>query len=335
MRLPTIKDVARISGVSVSTVSRVLNKSGYASEDVQARVMETVKLLDYKPNMVARGLKSNTSRTIGLVVTDITNPFFASIAKETEEVLYEKDYNLIICNTSESPEKELRHLKQLYERHVDGILLCSTGKNNEFVRQLAEAGVAIILIDRDYDDLPLDVIKDDNVEGADLLTETVIRKGHRNIALLKGHPDSYASNEREKGYLAALQRNGIKPNSKLIFHAGASGEDVDSIMERILAQQPRPTAIISLNALITKRILAILNTKGLSVPGDMALASYGLEEFKTLYSPSITCIVQQPGRYGKVSAKAIMELLEKGKTGKKRPKQVILFNPELFEGGSV
>ena len=105
MRLPTIKDVARISGVSVSTVSRVLNKSGYASEDVQARVMETVKRLDYKPNMVARGLKSNTSRTIGLVVTDITNPFFASIAKETEEVLYEKDYNLIICNTSESPEK--------------------------------------------------------------------------------------------------------------------------------------------------------------------------------------------------------------------------------------
>ena len=98
MRLPTIKDVARISGVSVSTVSRVLNKSGYASEDVQARVMETVKLLDYKPNMVARGLKSNTSRSIGLVVTDITNPFFASIAKETEEVLYEKDYNLIICS---------------------------------------------------------------------------------------------------------------------------------------------------------------------------------------------------------------------------------------------
>ena len=335
MEFANIKDVARLANVSVSTVSRVLNSSGYASANVRERVIDAVRRLDYKPNLIARGLKNNSLRTIALVVTDITNPFFAAIAKETEDLLSEYDYSLIICNTNERPDKELRHLRQLGERQVDGIFLCGTGQNNEFVKRLAASGVVIIQIDRDYDDLDFDIIKDDNVYGAQLLTEQLINKGYKSIALLRGHPDSRASAEREQGYLFALQKNGITPDRNLIFNAGASGEETQAILKKLLEMQSRPGAIVSLNALIAKKIISEFRTLGIRIPEDMAIASYGLEEFKSLYVPSVTCIVQKPERFGEVSVNLMMERLKKKTDAADSERKCILFAPELFIGESI
>lgn len=336
MGAANIKDLAQLACVSTSTVSRVLNNSGYVSVDARQRVLDAVQKLDYRPNMIARGLKSSTSRTIGLVVTDITNPFFAAIARETEELLSQHDYSLIICNTSERPDKELRHLQLLYERKVDGILLCATGKNNDYVRKLANSDIAVVLIDRDYDDLKMDIIKDDNVYGAQVLTEELINKGHRHIALIKGHPNSRASAEREQGYLAALNKRGIAADPNCIFTAGASGESTENIISSLLDRTPRPTAILSLNASIAKRIISTLNTRKVRIPQDIALASYGLEEFKTLFIPSITCVVQHPERYGEISAKILIERLENKKTeGSDSTRKIVLFSPELFKGDSI
>jgi len=335
MKFANIKEVAQKAGVSVSTVSRVINNSGYASEEAKKRVIDAVSQLNYNANFFAKNLKTRTTRTVGLVITDITNPFFSAIARATEDLLSEYDYNLIICNTNESPDKELRHFKMLYERRVDGILLCGTGKNNDFVKKLIESGVIVILIDRYYEDLDLDVIKDDNIYGAKLLTEQLIAKGHTNIALIKGHINSRASVEREEGYLAALKKHGIEPSAEIIFNAGATGETVQDILDHIWEMNPRPTAILSLNASIAKKFIGILNTRNIRVPQDVALASYGLEEFKTLYVPSITCIVQKPELYGEIAGNLMIERLLNEKNETNGAKKHILFAPDLFVGNSI
>lgn len=332
MKATTIKDVAREAGVSISTVSRVLNNSGYASSSVSEAVKKAVEKLNYRPNSIARSLKINNSFTVGLIVTDITNPFFSTIAKEVENVLSQYNYNLIICNTNESPEKEYKQLKMLTEKRVDGILLCSTGKNNFYIKQLIKQGTVIILIDRRYDELELDIIKDDNEYGSYLLTKYLIQKGHKSIALIKGNPLSNTSNEREQGYIRALQEFSIDYKKDYVYVGGASGEHTVEAVESFLTLPERPSAIFAVNSLIAKHVIMKLNDLDIKVPEQMALVCYGLEEFRTLYKPSITCMVQQPERFGYTAAQLIISRIKDGSGSMKKE---IIFPPEMFIGSSV
>jgi LacI family transcriptional regulator len=332
MSNPTIKDVAKMAGTSIATVSRALRNSGYISDHVREAVQKAVQELDYKPNRIAQSLKNNSSFTIGLVVTDITNPFFAEIAKEAENVLVQYGYNLIICNTDESPEKELNHLKMLEEKRVDGILLCSTGKNNDYVRYLIDKGTIIILIDRRYDELDIDIIKDDNEYGALLLTRYLIQKGHTKIALIKGNPLSVTSNDRAEGYRKALLEKNIPVLPEYIHIGGASGEHAADAVNDILALENRPTAIFGVNSLIARHAIMALNNAEIKVPEQMALACYGLEEFKTLYKPSITCMIQKPERFGYTGAQLVLSRINEGYSTRKKE---VIFPPELFVGDSV
>ncbi len=313
-------------------MSRILNKSGYASEEARKRVLESVAKLDYKPNTIARSLKKNKSQTIGLIVTDITNPFFAAIAKEAENVLSIYDYNLIICNTNEVAEKELRHLKTLFDRRVDGILLCSTGKNNKYIKKLVDSGIVVILIDRYYDELQLDVIKDDNFEGAWLMADYLIKKQHTRIALIRGDRNSSASIDREKGFRSALNDKSIPIVEEYFFTGGASGEYTEDVVYNIMRMDNRPTAIFAFNSLIAKKVIMSLNIKKVSIPDEMALACFGLEEFKTLYRPPITCIIQHPDRFGRMAAQLMVERIRNHSSMVRRE---IIFPPDLYIGESV
>lgn len=332
--MPTIKDVAKLAHVSVSTVSRVLNQSGYVSERVCQDVYAAVRQLGYKPNSIAQSLKKNSSHTIGLIVADITNPYFAAIAKGSENYFSQYGYNLIICNTNESPEKERTHLEMLFDRRVDGILLCSTGRNNEVIQRLLDAGIKIILIDRSCPGLTLDIIKDNNEYGAYLLTNLLIERGHKKIVFLRGDKGSTASTERECGWRSALKENGLSAGSSMVFTAGSSGENTKDVMDSLLSlnEQERPTAVFASNSLIAKQVIMKLNESSVAVPEQMALVCYGLEEFKTLYRPSITCIIQRPDHVGYLSAQLMMERLKD--SGEQAMKEIILA-PELFEGQST
>ena len=330
----TIKDVAKLAGVSVSTVSRVLNRSGYISVATCEKVYDAVRQLDYKPNSIAQSLKKNSSHTIGLVVTDITNPYFAAIAKGAESYFSQYGYNLIICNTNESPKKEKIHLDMLFDRRVDGILLCSTGQNNAAIQSLLKAEVKIILIDRTCPGLTLDIIKDNNEYGAYELTKLLLKRGHTMIAFLRGATGSTASIEREKGWRDALKEEGLPAHDEWIYTTGASGEKVREAIASILSleERVRPTALFACNSLIARQVMMRLNELSIETPKQMALVCYGLEEFKTLYRPSVTCVVQHPDYVGYLSAKLMVERLEED--GEETPKEIILA-PDVFEGQST
>lgn len=330
----TIKDVAKLAGVSVSTVSRVLNRSGYISVATCEKVYDAVRQLDYKPNSIAQSLKKNSSHTIGLVVTDITNPYFAAIAKGAESYFSQYGYNLIICNTNESPKKEKIHLDMLFDRRVDGILLCSTGQNNAAIQSLLKAEVKIILIDRTCPGLTLDIIKDNNEYGAYELTKLLLKRGHTKIAFLRGATGSTASIEREKGWRDALKEEGLPAHDEWIYTTGASGEKVREAIASILSleERVRPTALFACNSLIARQVMMRLNELSIETPKQMALVCYGLEEFKTLYRPSVTCVVQHPDYVGYLSAKLMVERLEED--GEETPKEIILA-PDVFEGQST
>ena len=293
----TIKDVAKLAGVSVSTVSRVLNRSGYISVATCEKVYDAVRQLDYKPNSIAQSLKKNSSHTIGLVVTDITNPYFAAIAKGAESYFSQYGYNLIICNTNESPKKEKIHLDMLFDRRVDGILLCSTGQNNAAIQSLLKAEVKIILIDRTCPGLTLDIIKDNNEYGAYELTKLLLKRGYTKIAFLRGATGSTASIEREKGWRDALKEEGLPAHDEWIYTTGASGEKVREAIASILSleERVRPTALFACNSLIARQVMMRLNELSIETPKQMALVCYGLEEFKTLCVPSKTSPVTAKG----------------------------------------
>lgn len=330
----TIKDVAKLAGVSVSTVSRVLNRSGYISVSTCEKVYDAVRRLDYKPNSIAQSLKKNSSHTIGLVVTDITNPYFAAIAKGAENYFSQYGYNLIICNTNESPKKEKIHLDMLFDRRVDGILLCSTGENNTAIQSLLKAEVKVILIDRTCPGLTLDIIKDNNEYGAYELTKLLLRRGHTRIAFLRGASGSTASIEREKGWRDAMKEEGLPVRDEWIYTTGASGDKVREAIASLLSLEEgmRPTALFACNSLIARQVMMRLNELSIETPKQMALVCYGLEEFKTLYRPSVTCVVQHPDYVGYLSAKLMVERLQED--GEETPKEIILA-PDVFEGQST
>lgn len=207
-------------------------------------------------------------------------------------------------------------------------------QNNAAIQSLLKAEVKIILIDRTCPGLTLDIIKDNNEYGAYELTKLLLKRGHTKIAFLRGATGSTASIEREKGWRDALKEEGLPAHDEWIYTTGASGEKVREAIASILSleERVRPTALFACNSLIARQVMMRLNELSIETPKQMALVCYGLEEFKTLYRPSVTCVVQHPDYVGYLSAKLMVERLEED--GEETPKEIILA-PDVFEGQST
>jgi DNA-binding LacI/PurR family transcriptional regulator len=329
----TIKDVAKKAGVSTATVSRVINRVGYFTPDIEKKVNQAIQELGYRPNAVARSLKCEYTKIIGLIVTDMVNPFLMWTAKTLESTVSNYDYNVIVCSTEEDPQKELKYLKMLIDRRVDGLVLSATGKNNDYIREIVNKKIPVILIDRKYNDLDeLDVILDDNFTGGYLLTKHLIDKGHRKIALIKGHPTSITSEERSRGFLKALTDHGIEVISSYIRIGGRSGEFTRQVVKEFFEMADPPTAVFAVNNLIAKNMIMVMHELNKSFPEDIALVCYGLEEFKTLFKPSLTCVIQKPALMGMRAGEMIIDRI---KTGYNSKRVELVFAPEIFIGDSL
>src|SRR5699024_1670570 len=184
----TIKDIANELGISIATVSRVLNNSEYASKEVKERVLETAKKMKYQPNAVARSLKKYRTNTVGVIIPDISNPYFMTISKGIEDSIQESGYNLIFMSGDENPEKERKQLQVLIEKRVDAVVLATSGKNEEMIKSIGDSGIPIVLVDRKINDdsMDLDMVVEDNVKGAYDLTSRLIKQGHTQIGVING-----------------------------------------------------------------------------------------------------------------------------------------------------
>lgn len=275
--MATIKDIAKKAGVSVATVSYVINNTRWVHEDKRRRVLEAIQELNYVPNAVARGLRVQKSNAISFIVSDITNPFYPDLARACQQVAQSRGYTVNIVNTDDEPGKMSEALKQLRGGKVDGAVLTSAlPDNREEIEQLLKEGYPIVLASRLIEDLQVDSIAADNIRGAMMAVNYLVSLGHRKIAFVNGVEGSYINKTRTNGYLQAMNEAGLHVYPEWLT-SGKARYEASYQTARMLLELPkekRPTAIMNLTDLGAFGVLDAAKDMGVSVPDDLAVMGF-------------------------------------------------------------
>lgn len=313
MKKTSLNDIAQSLNVSKALVSFVLNGQGTQKgirPETQAKVLAKAKELNYKPNHIARELRLGKSQTIGLIVADISNKFYAKIAKQVERVASKHNYNLIICNSDENPEKEVELIEMLKERRVDGIIISTTQKETAVFAQMKREKYPFVLIDRNLPRLSTNFVGIDNYAGAFEATGHLIRNGYQKIGLLKISPAWLSTiKDRELGYRNAIKQNGMRVNTKIIRTIDFTNirQTVRTVLRELIQPPYKIDALFSVNNNITVACMEYLNEIGLRIPQDIAIVSFDdIDLFRFSY-PTITAIAQPVGEIGKVAVTILLE----------------------------
>jgi LacI family transcriptional regulator len=311
MQKITIQDVARRAGTSPSTVSRVLTGNANVSQELQQAVQTAIDELGYRPNLLARSLKTQKTLSVGLLINDLTNPFYSVVACSIEQALANYGYNLILCNINENPEQELHYLQALYDKHVDGIIFAPTGKNGRYVRSLARH-IPLVQFDRQLAGADLDTVMVDNEGGAFQATELMLEKGHQRIVILGWNLELTTNMMRLAGFKRAMRKAQLEPNPDLIViqdHYRYQPSEFVALTHRLLSRDPRPTAIFALNNKFGLAALTAIRDLGLSVPDDVALVVFDDLNTFTLTDPAITAVAQPLSEIGQHCVDLLMTRL--------------------------
>src|SRR5919199_1644565 len=312
----TVRDVARHAGVSTSTVSHVLNRTRFVSDELRDRVVAAMRELHYHPNAAARMLSLKRSNALGLIVSDIRNPFFASVTRGVEDVAQEHGYTLVLCNSDEDVLKESACLKTLESRQVDGVLLASAGVADEHVTRLVHAGYPMVLVDRDLPGLGTPAVLLDNEGAAYSAVRHLIERGHKRIGMLSGRGSISTTTERVAGYQRALREAGLELDDGLVISGESTSEGGAAATHALLDREPPPTAIFSGNNLMSIGALHAITSRNLSVPGDVALV--GFDDFPFPWSdafrPHLTTVAQPTYELGRRAAEMLVHMLNGSST---------------------
>ena len=317
-----IRDVAKAAGVAPITVSRVINNSGTVNAVTRDRVQKAIEELHYVPNTLAKSLRSKQSHTLALILSDITNPFWPTVARGVEDAAAERGFHTILCNTDENPEKEATYLTLLLQRRVDGIIIAPTTNDKERLTMLQRQQVPCVLIDRRVEGFETDVVYGDSREGARLLVEHLLKLGHVRIALING-PDTISSaQDREAGYRQALEEHHLPIDEGLIWRGDFKQATGYRFAAEIVRCQPRPTAIFAANNFIAIGALQALREAGLSIPAEMALVCMDDIPHVSAIDPFLTVATQPAYDMGATAARLLIERLTASHT--LQPREVIL-----------
>jgi LacI family transcriptional regulator len=290
--MPTIQDVAKLAGVAPITVSRVINNSGYTSEETRVRVEAAITTLGYIPNTLARGLRSKRTHTLALVMTDITNPFFTQIARGVEDSASRLGYTVIYCNTDESEDKEDKYINILLQKQVDGILLVPACSNSKSVKLLHSNDIPVVLLDRTIPDVQTDLVRSDSEGGAYQLIKQLIEVGHNSIVTITGPQEVSTSSDRVSGYQRAMAEAGLENLARVYYgtYMQTSGYE---LAREASALNPPPTAIFGTNNFISIGVLKALRDIGLSVPEDVSVVGFDDLPPSLVVDPILT-VASQP-----------------------------------------
>jgi LacI family fructose operon transcriptional repressor len=326
----SIKDVADAAGVSTATVSRVLSNGLHVRSEVRERVMAAVDRLGYRPNLVARSLRSQHSSTIGLIVSDIRNPFFTSISRAVEDTAYEQGFSVVLCNTDENPEKEAIYLNFMQDTNVAGAIISPT---RQTVATFTDANFPfpIVTVDRSIPDGDVDAVLLDNVDAGYRLTTHLIENGYRRIAALCGET-STTGQERRLGYEKALRAHGLSPAPEFVKYVQPRIEAGQAAALKMLDLAQPPDALFTTNSQLAVGALQAIRERKLTIPDDIALVTFDDTTWASLVQPPITLIAQPTDEIGKTAA----ELLLQRVVNPNRPtRQVILKGQLLVRGSSA
>ncbi len=304
--MPTIQDVARLAGVSPITVSRVLNNSGYASEETRARVEAAVAELGYVPNTLARGLRSKRTNTLALVMTDITNPYFTLIARGVEDTASNSGYTVIFCNTDESESEEEKYLRILVQKQVDGVLLVPACSNSDSLNFLRSNEIPFVLIDRRVPGTSSDLVRSDSEQGAYNLTRHLIELGHQRIVTITGPQEVSTSQDRATGYQRAMKEAGLGDQIRVYYGAFTQDSGYE-LARQALALDPCPTAIFGGNNFISIGVFKALRDASLTVPEDLSVVGFDDLPASLLINPILTVAAQPAYQMGSQATELLLK----------------------------
>ena len=319
----TLHEVARRAGVSAMTVSRVVNGRGRVDSETRQRVEEAIQALDYVPNRIARGLISQKTQTIGIIVPDIVNPFFAPVVRGAESAARKAGYRVLLCNSEGDLRLEREYIEDLVAHRVEGLLLApASDRSRSSILSLLRGGFPLVLIDRALPDADCDLIVSDNAQGARRLIEHLIAIGHREIAHVSDAEDTSTGRERLRGYSEALEAAGIPFQPELVIRTTVDRIGGYRAAQEILARDPLPTVIFAVNNMTAVGTMEALRERSLSVPKDMGLVCFDDVEHLAVLSPILTVIDQPAETFGSLGVQLLLERM----TGKasSRPRRIIL-----------
>jgi LacI family transcriptional regulator len=330
--MATIRDVAEWANVSPITVSRVLNEQGYVKAATRARILDAIQALNYVPNLQARSLRSRRTHTLALLLTDVTNPFWTTVARGVEDKAAENNFSVILCNTDEDPAKEQRYLRVMLEKRVDGMIVAPTSYDGSSLRRLTQQSIPYVVIDRRLDRLETDIVLTDNVAAARGLVAHLVALGHRRIGIITGNPGISTGEERLLGYTQALAEAAIPEDPMLIQRGPFVQATGYSLALELLSLPSPPTAIVACNNFIAFGALLALRARGLSMPEDVQLASFDEFPLLSLFCPSLKVAVQPAYQMGAVATDLLLARVA-GQVVE--PKEVVLETRLDFGGGSA
>ena len=323
----TIKDVAQAANVSIATVSRILNGQSGVSDELVDQVQDAVRKLNYRPNAAARALKVQKSRSIGLIIPDIENPFFPALVRGVEDAAQVHGYALTLCNTDGKAEEEKRYIKFLLNKQVDGILF--VGNSRCFVDddpELLAGDVPIVLLDRRIEGVPFSTVMIDNSAGAYMAAEHLLQQGRRRIAMVGGRADSPTNLERVEGYRQALQAYGVSyqpalvTNNEFTFEGGYIGA------EFLLSSGEAFDAVFAANDMMAVGVIECLLKHGRRVPEDVAVIGFDDIRMASWYKPSLTTIHQPVYEMGRMAVEMLLSHMQKPAL----TAQNVMLQPELI-----
>lgn len=331
--MATIKDVARLAGVSTTTVSHVINKTRFVAEDTTKAVLEAVNQLNYSPSAVARSLKVNTTKSIGMIITTNEAPYFAEIVSAVEEYCYNNGYSLFLCNTQNNPEKIKNHFDMLLKKRVDGILvMCSEYREDAFAL-FKSTDVPMVIMDWGPNEDQSDRIIDHCLEGGYLAARHLIENGHKDIAIIAGYLYKTTAKARYDGFVKAMKEAGLPIRSEWVLENDFQPEGGYESMNYILKQKTLPTAVICGCDMMALGVISAITEKGLQVPQDISVIGYDNIHSSRFFAPPLTTIHQSKIRLGEMALELLLERI-KNSDIVHTPK-VLEFHPELVVRKSV
>lgn len=317
--MTTIKDVAKHAGVSVATVSRYLNKKGYISEEAKKKIETSIKQLDYRPNQIARSLSTKRMQTIGLIVPDITNPFFPELARAIEDTALKEGYTVVLCNSDEQALKEQQYIETLKQKYVGGFIIATNQLGRDYYTGL---NVPLVLLDR-ISDGNIPSVSSQNKNGAILGTEHLLSCGVSEIACISGPQHVVPAYERTQGFLAAIEGMDIK---KHVVESPFHFKEAESIAFDLLSTNPGIDGIFAGSDVIAIGVQRAVHRLGLSVPDDIQIVGYDGISLSEMVTPSLTTVAQNIYQLGETAVNMLLNIID----GKDLDKKHAVIAPSLI-----
>ncbi|MBU8772424.1 LacI family DNA-binding transcriptional regulator [Cytobacillus oceanisediminis] len=308
--MANIQQVAKQAGVSVATVSRVLNGQKTVSGKTRMKVEEAIKKLNYEPSMLGRNLRNSESRLLLILIPTISNPFYLEIIKGIEQVAISQNYNILLCETDSDPERENIYFDLVRKKMADGIISMDPAVNGKTLKKLAE-NYAIIQCSEYEEGSGIPYVTIDNEEASYRAVKHLVQIGHKKIALINSDEKYLYARQRKMGYKRALEENGIALKPEYIIPTQHLGfENGQQAMKKILNLEERPTAVFAVSDLLAIGALKEINASGLHVPSDMAVVGFDKIDFSNMTNPTLTTIAQPMHKMGTVAAKMLIDKIK-------------------------